>query len=266
MSQAVLKAHYLPNWKLSQAFGFAAYNCGLAESGDTGSFADHQQRLVWRLLSDTPIDDRTTFLDVGSGIGGPTAWIHERYGPARMIGVEYCESSVQVARERWAHGRRPPVFLQADAHALPIADKSVDVIFNLESALHYVNKPAFLAECRRVLRNGGTLCLGDITTPHKLLFASLRLFNRLPSQFNSSARLWSSTDYQKAIPAAGFRSVRHEDVSGAVAESLSRGLEEVRKLSWHESKGFRGRVLYLAMLEKLLRKRTLRYVLFQAVA
>jgi ubiquinone/menaquinone biosynthesis C-methylase UbiE len=263
MSHQTMEAHYQPNWNLTQAHGLLGYNCGYAESSGCDSFDLHQQSLVWRLLGDTAIDGESTMLDVGCGIGGPSTWIARRFSPKQILSIEYCWSSVLAA------GRRPitdsvrPRFLQGDAHSLPVADKSIDVIFNLESALHYADKRRFISECHRALRPGGTLCLGDITTTHKLLFAPVSLLNSLPSQFNSNVTLWSADDYKAAFAQTGFELGHHEEASQAVARSLRDGLSEVRRRGWAGSRGFRGRILFLAALERLFRTGLLRYDLFR---
>ena len=266
MSQATIEAHYLPNRRLSDAMGFVGYNCGYTQARGTAPFAEHQKALVWRLLGDVPISSSTTVLDIGCGIGGPAEWILRERRPGRILGLEYCWSSVLGAEQRTSTQQDRPRFVQGDAHQLPLATASVDVIFNLESALHYVDKNAFLKECRRVLVSGGSLCLGDITAPLKLLFSPFALLNHLPTQFNSNIRLWSSKDYLAGFANAGLRVDRHEDVTVPVADSLADGLEEIRRRGWQGSKGFRARALYLAMLEKLLRARRLTYDLFQLTA
>jgi len=257
-----MEAHYRPNWRLTQARGLAAYNCGYAERAGVGTFHDHQQALVWRLLRGVDIDSRCVVLDVGSGIGGPARWIVERFRPGALIGVEYLWSSVSAARA--AAGEAGARFMQGDAHALPIADASADVVFNLESALHYADKRRFLEECRRVLKPGGVLCLGDITTFRKRLFALAGALNWVPSQFNSNVRLWSRRDYERAMAGAGLRLSGHEDATRPVADSLADGLKELRRGGWRATAGFRGRFVYLAFLEGLLRSRLLRYDLFCA--
>ncbi|MEK6642974.1 MAG: methyltransferase domain-containing protein [Planctomycetota bacterium] len=265
MSQATIEAHYRPNWNLSQAMGFTGYNCGFTEERGSRSFAEHQQALVWRLLGDVAIGRSDTVLDIGCGIGGPTGWLFERFHPMQIIGLEYCRSSVVAAEGRWAGVSERPWFLQGDAHALPAESGTVDVIFNLESALHYVNKPVFLSECQRVLRAGGRLCIGDITAPNKLLFSPLTLLNSWPSQFNSNIRLWSADDYVTGFAKAGLRLVRHENVARQVADSLGDGMVEIRHRGWAANKGFRARIMYLVILEKLFRGGQLGYDLFELV-
>jgi tocopherol O-methyltransferase len=270
VSQRTLEAHYLPNWRLTQAHGLSGYNCGYAAARGAGSFHEHQQALVWRLIGDVSIRPDSTVVDVGCGIGGPAGWIANRYRPKRLIGLEYLWSSVAAAQARAAAaddddaGKRAsrPLFVQGDAHRLPLADASVNVIFNLESALHYPDKRTFIAECHRVLVPGGALCLGDITTSHRWLFSPAQLMNRLPSQYNSNVWLWSPTDYRRAFNSEGFESIRHEEASRPVADSLADGIAEIRIRRSASMKGFRGRFYYLAFLEKLLRAGLLRYDLY----
>lgn len=263
MSQRTMEAHYRPNWNLTQAHGLLGYNCGFTERRGSASFDEHQQALVWRLIGDTKIDGESTVLDVGCGIGGPSTWIAKRFSPRRVVSLEYCWSSVLAAHQRPRQGFTSPRFLQGDAHHLPLGDGMVDVIFNLESALHYPDKATFIRECRRILRPGGTLCLGDITTTHKLFFAPVSLLNKLPSQFNSNVTLWSPGDYKAAFAANGLSLEHHENASPGVSDSLQDGLEEVRQRGWADSRGFRGRILFLAALERLFRMGLLRYDLFR---
>lgn len=268
MSQRTMQAHYEPNWKLTQARNLRGYNCGYAAERGNESFDEHQQSLVWQLLGDTPITAESVVLDVGCGIGGPSGWIFERYKPGRLIGLEYLGSSVQAASSRWGESDERPRFIQGDAHHLPLESDSVDVIFNLESALHYARKSAFIAECRRVLKPGGTLCLGDVTTTKKLMFAPVEMLNKLPSQFNSNVHLWSAAEYKSAFREQGFELVHHEDAAGPVSDALEDGLDEIRQdgffATWKATKGFRGRVGFLSVMAKMLRHRWLHYDLFRA--
>lgn len=264
MSQRTLEVHYRPNRMLTEAVGVAGYNCGYAEAPGLHPFDQRQRALVWRLLGDAPITAESIVLDVGCGIGGPSGWILDRYAPRKVIGLDYLWSNVRLAAER-CEGQSPsPVFLQADAHALPLADACADVIFNLESALHYQNKDVFLGECRRVLKPGGRLCLADITTNQKALFAPLMLLNRLPTQFNSNLRLWSGDDYLRSLHHHGLEVIRHERVARNVAASLTEALAEISRRGWAASKGFRARCGYLAVLRSLLNSGRLSYDLFAA--
>ena len=261
MPPRALETHYEPNRRLAEVKGLTGYNCGYAQPGDQ-SFADHQRSLVWRLLGDTAISQDSTVIDIGCGIGGPAEWVVQRYRPRRLIGLEFCRSSVAAAESRCRESTIRPAFLQGDAHRLPFADASADVILCLESALHYADKDAFVGECTRVLRPGARLCLGDITTRHKWLFTPLAILNRLPSQFNSHIYLWSPNDYRAAFQRHGLELLRYEDASRPVARSLANGLTELKRLSQRVLHGMRGRFAFLAFLQFLLTNKYLNYDLF----
>lgn len=261
-----LEDFYAPNLRISHAHQLLGYNAGYAvETPGLGTFDQHQKDLVWRLIGDTPITEDSTVIDVGCGIGGPSEWIFERYRPARLIGIEFCNTSVRTADRRW-HGRMPrPFFLNGDAQRIPLADESADVVFNLESALHYPDKEAFIHECRRVLRPGGYLCLGDICTQYRRTFAALGMLNHLRTQFSTHDVLWSIENYLECFRAVGFRLLRQEEVSRQAAYSLRDGLAEIIKNGWAAARGYRRRYLYLCFIEKLLRRRWLAYPLFALI-
>ncbi|MFO0973613.1 MAG: class I SAM-dependent methyltransferase [Phycisphaerae bacterium] len=258
MSHRALQAHYRPNWRLAQATRFQAFNCGYQRSA-ADTFATHQQSLLWQLVGDTPISGDTVVLDVGCGIGGPIGWIVESRRPARAIGIDFCAENVAHARDAWAdQNGHSPVFLRGDAHRLPLSDASVDVLVNLESALHYRDKPTFLRECRRVLRPGGVLCLGDITSRYK------RTINLLGNLARSHITLFSPDDYRRALPAAGFQIAAHEDASLPVSRSLDAGLAEARRLSIRERLRVASRLAFLRILQQQLARGWVSYDLFRA--
>jgi len=257
MSQQLLEAHYRPNWGLAELNNFRAFNCGY-ERSPADTFDRHQQSLVWQLLGDTPITENSVVLDVGCGIGGPAGWIAERNHPRRVIGLEFCDFNIRNAHKVWSSSPASPSFIQGDAHKLPLQSASVDVILNLESALHYRNKPAFLAECRRVLKPDGWLCLGDITS------RSPRSFNMASAVLRSEIFLFSPAQYKSAFRDAGFNVVRHEDASLPVSRSLDAGLEQMKKFSFREKWGTHGRCGFLRLLEILFRRGWLSYDLFGA--
>ncbi len=256
---AALEAGYAPSYELTRQAGLQALNCGYLRDPDD-SFYRHQQNLIWRLLEDTPIDPHSVVLDVGCGIGGPLSWVFERHQPRLAIGVEYCGSCVRTATELWADRSPRPHFVQGDAHCLPIESGSVDVILNCESALHYRDKDAFLRECRRVLRPGGHLCLGDITNRRPRFWAMLTRRARRP------IFLWTAEQYRASLAAHGFEVLRHEEASKPISAAMRAGLAEIPAARFAGVPGIRKRLLFLGLLQMLLRRRALTYDLFCARA
>jgi len=95
-------------------------------------------------------------LDVGSGPGGGSAALHQRFDSAAIIALDLALPMLQAAVR---HAGTPPAFARvcADAQALPLADASVDLVHS-NLCLQWCEDPGLaLAEFRRVLRSGGRL-------------------------------------------------------------------------------------------------------------
>jgi SAM-dependent methyltransferase len=94
------------------------------------------------------------WLDVGCGTGALTAAILERCQPRCVIGVEPSEGFLARARERLPRGAN---LLSGDALAIPVDDRSVDVVVS-GLVLNFVpDVSKGLGEMRRKTRAGGTV-------------------------------------------------------------------------------------------------------------
>jgi SAM-dependent methyltransferase len=84
---------------------------------------------------------------------------------ARSVNVgDYCRPLLDIARQHY-NGRFR--FLHFDAHQLPFADASFDVVLICEALYYLADVDRFFLETRRVLRPGGTLL---VVTANKDLF------------------------------------------------------------------------------------------------
>ncbi len=95
-------------------------------------------------------------LDLAGGTGDITfGWRHRGGGPAILSDIN--AAMLSVGRDRAiARGYAADVsFLVADAEVLPLPDRSVDVVSIAFGLRNVTDKPAALAEARRVLRPGG---------------------------------------------------------------------------------------------------------------
>jgi SAM-dependent methyltransferase len=95
-----------------------------------------------------------TALDVGCGAGLSTAALAPI--AARCYGIDPALNMLRLA------GTVAPgaVFAAARAEALPVRDRSIDLI-TAAGSLNYVDLPAFLAEANRVLRPRGAIAVYD---------------------------------------------------------------------------------------------------------
>ncbi len=94
------------------------------------------------------------WLDVGCGTGALSATILATTEPARILGVDPADGFLATARSRFGDERVS--FQHADAQALPVPDRSVDVVVS-GLALNFVPDPQrAVAEFARVVKPGGT--------------------------------------------------------------------------------------------------------------
>lgn len=109
-----------------------------------------------------------TILDVACGTGGVMAQV-ARCCPAttRLIGVDFTPAMLQVGRRRLATTvQASRVHLCAgDAQCLPHPEASFEVVSMMFGVRNFDDPAAGLAECYRVLRPGGYVCLVEFTWP-----------------------------------------------------------------------------------------------------
>ncbi|HTO88531.1 MAG TPA: class I SAM-dependent methyltransferase [Thermoanaerobaculia bacterium] len=151
------------------------------------------------------------FVECGCGTGQASARIER--GRRRLIALDFSTEALRQAA-------RVPVFtgrLQADIRNLPIADGSIDGIWNLGVLEHFDAQATagILSEFRRVLRPGGMAILfwppdfGSsrwVLAPTEGLISRMRgrPFRLFPDEVN---RLGSRRHAAAALAAAGFETV-----------------------------------------------------------
>ena len=97
-------------------------------------------------------------LEVGCGPGFGLGAL--RREAKRVVGGDITQESLRRAQQ---HYRERVDFVSLDAHNLPFRDHCFDVVICVASII-YLDVPAFLQECRRVLKKGGVFVLN---TPNK---------------------------------------------------------------------------------------------------
>ncbi|AGY57050.1 methyltransferase domain-containing protein [Gloeobacter kilaueensis] len=181
-----------------------------------------QVDLIVRLIDWAAIGTPTSILDVGCGIGGSSLYLAERFG-AQVRGITL--SPVQCARAQVRAAERglqaQAQFSVADAHQLPFADASFDLVWSLESGEHMADKAQFLGECYRVLKPGGQLLFvtwccrhGELTAREQSWLAAIYRIYHLPY-------ILSIESYADLLVKSGFQGVQQANWSERVARFWS---------------------------------------------
>lgn len=147
-----------------------------------------------------------TVLDLGSGGGIDVLLSARRVGPTgKAYGLDMTPEMLALARENQAKARVTNVeFLEGSVEAVPLPDKSVDVVISNCVINLSPDKRRVLEEAFRVLRPGGRFAVSDVV-----------LRRELPPAIKRSMELWtgcvagalSEQEYTSELARAGFTDI-----------------------------------------------------------
>lgn len=124
-----------------------------------GGHASREQisRLYHRYRTAASYAGGKDVLEVGCGAGQGLGYLARR--ARSVIGGDFTDANLRQARR---HYNGTAGLVRLDAHHLPFPEASFDLVVLFE-AIYYLAQPEdFLAESRRVLRNGGTLLVSTV--------------------------------------------------------------------------------------------------------
>lgn len=157
--------------------------------------------------------DGKDILEVACGPGVGLEYLARR--ARSVIGGDF---DIEVLRHAGSHSRNGVRILQLDAHAIPFAKQSFDVVVLFE-ALYYLARPeTFVDEARRVLRSGGMLliCTANKEAPG---------FNPSPYSY----QYFSGLQLQSLLSSRGFVTKLYGGFAVPAATPPDRVLLAVRK-------------------------------------
>ena len=158
---------------------------------------------VERLLSGVDLEGRTV-VDIGSGAGGIPVLLADRYGAARVIGLDVEATMVAHARAKVERaGLQDRIEIRmVEPGPMPLPDAGVDIVFSKDSIVHIPDKEALAADAFRVLKPGGWFVASDWLISHdgepSPEMADYIAKEDLDFGMASPAR------YRRALEAAGF--------------------------------------------------------------
>jgi ubiquinone/menaquinone biosynthesis C-methylase UbiE len=156
-----------------------------------------------------------TMLDVGCGNGIQSMYICSTYGPEKMIGIDLNEENIAIANtEKKQRSLNRISFYIANAQDINcVPDSSIDVVINIESAVHYIDKMKFLDEIHRVLKPGGRFVIADeLTTCEK----KKRYERRMMLHY------WKLEQYLGAFEKSPLQIIAKEEITDHVVEGFRR--------------------------------------------
>jgi arsenite methyltransferase len=106
-----------------------------------------------------------TILDIGCGGGIDTIIAARRTGPSgRVVALDFLPEMLdRTARAAADAGLANIELLEGEMEAIPYADNSVDLVISNGVINLSARKARVMAECARVLRPAGRLCVSDLT-------------------------------------------------------------------------------------------------------
>ena len=158
-----------------------------------GSWASREQlsMLYTRYHFAASFCEEKDVLEAACGVGPGLGYLARR--AKKVVGIDIEEQNLRVAEAHY-RGRKNIELHPMDAHTLEFEDGSFDVMLLFE-ALYYLNQPErFLSECRRVLRDQGTILLNTVN-PEWLDFN--------PSPF--STRYFGARELRDLLENSGFK-------------------------------------------------------------
>jgi ubiquinone/menaquinone biosynthesis C-methylase UbiE len=110
------------------------------------------------ILKKFKLGETGTLLDVGCGIGYFTIAAAGILKEGNIIGIDIMDEILEIAQER-SKSISNIKYLKSDEYSFPIEDKSTEYVFICNVIHEVVDKIKYFNEIKRVLKQGGSLCI-----------------------------------------------------------------------------------------------------------
>jgi tocopherol O-methyltransferase len=163
-------------------------------------------------------------LDAGCGYGGSSLWLAENIG-CKAIGitvVPYQVTKAQHSADKSSASAKLR-FIEGDYANTGLPEKSVTVVWGLESIVHCEDKQRFVEEAYRLLKPGGRILISEYMLREKPPLTKVE--HKIMEPFLHGwmmPDLLTPSQYNNMLTKAGFRNVEIHDLSDNVEPSLKK--------------------------------------------
>jgi 27-O-demethylrifamycin SV methyltransferase len=237
------KVHYDEITDAWRDFMGEHFHFGYFETEDT-DLQTAVDALADKMLGLSKVTRNTRIIDVGCGIGGPAFYIYDKF-KCSIDGISTSERGIELAnqasKERGCDSKVK--FYVADGQKNGMKAESYDIAWVMESSHMMPNKKALFQECKRVLKQDGTLLLCDLMmlVPFRQQLAHgirhLRGYRDNMKTFGF-AQLIPMGMYAKLLVEAGFTKLQFIDVSKQATPTGKVWAENARKFRGAKGKSF----------------------------
>lgn len=179
------------------------------------------KRMTKSIIAPACIKPTDSVIDAGCGVGGAAIDIGKLFG-CKVKGFTNSRRQVEIARKRSAQAglENQVLFEYADcSETIPVENGSIDAIISIESACHYSDKLRFIAECARVLKNGGCLSISDWAAKDTISSDDYKTYIQPICDSWYFVSLEKISAYKEMLCNAGFDLLLHEDMWEATLEN-----------------------------------------------
>ncbi len=137
------------------------------EEMEAFEIASTKQTITWyepildRITTLSSKHQRSTILDVACGPGGLTCYLAERLPDSKLIGVDFSNDALSLAKKASAHLTNVE-FINGNVEKLAFESNTFDIVVCKDSFHHFVHPLRVLKELERILKPGGIAYLQDL--------------------------------------------------------------------------------------------------------
>lgn len=189
----------------------AVWGPGVETRAQAFHYVDEQIAALVRGLD--PTRERPHVVDLGCGVGATLCYLAERL-PVRATGVTISPVQARLAATRIAEAELADrvTCVEGSYEALPSGIPAADVACAIESFAHAAHPERFFAQCRQLVRPGGTLAICDDFRRPAAGAVAARAIGRFTRGWHLNSLL-SAAELHALATAAGFEHESTADLS-----------------------------------------------------